>query len=450
MTTDERRADSADDASPADAEAPQDSSAGMGRRVGVVTIDQAVSGGSNVLFALLAVQVLTPGQFGLFAIVFTTYVTVIGLARALVCDPLLVHPEEATARAGSAIGSAWVVGGVLGVLVALGGVAALSWDPVLAEALWVLAACLPLLIVQDAGRYLAFTTRRPARALVLDVAWLGIQIGALTVALLVGQRSLPVFVATWAVSGALAGIGSCLQNRVGSQRPGTRWLRETWGFSWRYLIAYGSTSGGALATSVAIGTLAGARALGGLQGALLLTRPFQTVQIAGIASGTAEISRVASERRSFAMTVALRVTGFALAAALVNGAVMVLLPDSLGTLVLSDTWYEAQPLLWAAAGQLVGMSLLTGPRAGLLGTRSVRTSLAYDIISTVVILTVVVIVTPIGGIVAGMWAVAITHSVGAAVLMALLAWRIRHPEAEVSTATAHQDEPVTQQGPTAD
>ncbi len=74
-------------------------------------------------------------------------------------------------------------------------------------------------------------------------------------------------------------------------RFGLSWLRYTWGFSWRYLISYTSTQGAALGMSSGVGAIAGARALGGLQGTVLLVRPFMTFQVAAIAASVGEVAR---------------------------------------------------------------------------------------------------------------------------------------------------------------
>ncbi len=76
---------------------PVEATAGgsAGRRLSVITVDQVVSGASNLLIAVLAARFLGVESFGLFGIIFMVYVTAQGLARGVVCEPVLVHPDEA-------------------------------------------------------------------------------------------------------------------------------------------------------------------------------------------------------------------------------------------------------------------------------------------------------------------------------------------------------------------
>ena len=59
-----------------------------GRRLSTITVDQAISGGSNVLIAVLAARILGVESFGLFGIVFLVTITAQGAIRSLVCEPL--------------------------------------------------------------------------------------------------------------------------------------------------------------------------------------------------------------------------------------------------------------------------------------------------------------------------------------------------------------------------
>src|SRR6202035_2433950 len=110
------------------------------------------AGASNVLIAVLAARLLGVASFGLFGIVFLVYMMALGVNRALVNDPLLVHPLEAEGRLGEVIGTSCVLGIVVAVAVLAAGSGALLWDPRLGDALLVLGACMPLLVLQDLGR----------------------------------------------------------------------------------------------------------------------------------------------------------------------------------------------------------------------------------------------------------------------------------------------------------
>ena len=86
------------------------------------------------------------------------------LARALVNDPLLVHPEEAEERTYEVIGASSILGVALGAATALLGLAVTLVDTSLGEAIAVLGLCMPLLAIQDMGRYLGYALDLAATA----------------------------------------------------------------------------------------------------------------------------------------------------------------------------------------------------------------------------------------------------------------------------------------------
>lgn len=377
-----------------------------GRRLRVITIDQAIAGASNVLIAVLAARLLGVASFGLFGLVFLVYVLVQGVSRALVCDPLLVHPLEAQDRRGEVIGTSCVLGLLLGVAVLLAGFVVQLWLASLGNALMVLAVCVPLLVLQDLGRYLAFALQRPGSAVVLDVAWLVLLFGAVAALIATDTRTLAWFIAAWAGSGAVAGLLLLWQHPAREVRVGLSWLRYTWPFSWRYLISYSSTQGAALGASSGVGAIAGATALGGLQGALLLVRPFMTVQVAAIAASVGEISRSLGADQGLRRRVA-RISALTTGMALVNALVLLALPDRLGELVLGASWEAAEPLLLATGVQIVCLGAMTGTRAGLLGLRAIRKVMVIDIATTVMVLVASIAGAAIDGVTGALWAVAL-------------------------------------------
>jgi len=376
-----------------------------GRRLSVITIDQVIAGASNVLIAVLAARLLGVASFGLFGIVFLVYVMAIGVSRALVSDPVLVHPLEAQERLGEVIGTSIALAIAVAVVVLGTGVLARVWDHRLGNALLVLGACMPLLALQDLGRYLGFATQKPAAALVLDVTWLVLQLAAVAILFVTGTNTLAWFIAAWGGSGATAGLLLFAQYPPRNVRFGLSWLRYTWSFSWRYLISYTSTQGAALGLSSEVGAIAGARALGGVQGTVLLVRPFMTFQVAAIAATIGEVTRSLTggyEPRRHAIRTSLLAT----AVALLNALVMLVLPDRIGEVVLGASWHVAQPLLLPTGVQIVCLGMLTGVRAGLLGMRAIRTTMVLDVVGTVVVLIAASTGAVIDGAKGALWVIA--------------------------------------------
>ncbi len=381
-----------------------------GRRLRVITIDQAIAGASNVLIAVLAARLLGVASFGLFGIVFITYTMVMGVSRALVSDPLLVHPVEGDRRKGEVIGTSFMLSIGLTGIVLLAGALACLWTTSLGYALIVLALAIPLLIMQDLGRYLGFATQKPGSAVVLDVTWLVLLFGAVGILFVTDTRTLPWFIAAWGGSGAAAGLLLFAQHSIRTVRIGISWLRYTWGFSWRYLISYSSTQGAALAGATGVGAIAGPTALGGVQGAVLLVRPFMTFQVAAIAAGIGEVTRSVDDHAELNRHVA-RTTALTTGIALLNVVVMLVLPDRLGTAVLGASWSAAQPLLLPTGVQIVCLGLMTGMRAGMLGRRAIRHVMVIDVATTIVVLVATVSGAVAGGAEGALWAVAVGQAV---------------------------------------
>lgn len=374
-----------------------------------MTIDQAIAGASNILVAVLAARVLDVASFGLFALVFIGYVAAQVAARAVVCDPLLVHPDEAEARTGEVLGTGLVVGLALSLVILVAALVSYLWDAELGNAMLVLAICMPGLALQDLGRYLGFALQQPVRALALDVAWLGVLCVAAVALALSSTESLVWFIVAWAGAGAVTGLAVPVQYRSRGVRPGLSWLRTTWSYSWRYLVAATASQVAILAVSLAVGLIAGAKALGAVRGAQLLWRPFQTFQFAAVAGGIGEISRL--DDRGAVQRHVNRTTVLTTGVAVVNAAVLLLLPDALGRQVLGETWDHTVPLLVPAALQIVLVSLMSGVRAGLFGLRAVRTTTALDVSGTAVLFVVVVAGALVDGAVGAMWGLAAGQAV---------------------------------------
>lgn len=398
-----------------------------GGRLAAITVDQVISGASNLLIAILAARLLSAAQFGLFGIVFLVYTILVWVTRGLVSDTLLVHPVESRERPGEAIGTALVLAALLAGGLAAIGVGIRFWDAVLGDALFVLACCLPLLVLQDVGRYLGFATERPMRAVVLDIVWLVVMVGAVAALFATGTHSLTWLVAAWAGSGAVAGMFVCVWCGPRAIRLDLAWLRKTWAVAWRFLASYTAMQTSALGMSGEVGAIAGARALGGLQGTLVLVRPFTTFQVAATTHWMGQVARSAGRRRVWRYALAASSVTAVVAAA--NMAVMLALPDRVGETLLGASWHPAKPLLAPAAVQIVILGLLTGPQTGLLGLRAMNKVVAIGIATTIVSLTAAGVGAALGGAKGALWLVDAGQGVVMVLWWATLAAHLRRNEA---------------------
>lgn len=391
---------------------------GGGRRLTAITIDQAISSSSNFLITVLAARVLSADTFGLFGVVFLTYITTQGLARALVGEPLLVRPQESYDRPGEAIGTAALLGIAIGSVIAVAGGVAMLWDQDLGRGLLALAVCLPFLNLQDLGRYLGVATQRPSRAVALDVLWLVLQLGAVAALAVTGSETLTWFVIAWAGSGAVASGLLFWQHRDHWIILGWDWLRETWPFSWRYAMSFTSRQGSVLVASSFLAGILGARALGAVRGALVLFGPQVQLQAAAMAAGTAEVSRLDPESPDIPRHVR-RTTLLTGVVALANLLFVLVIPDRVGELILGDTWEATQTLLLPAGLQMFSLALTSGARSALLGLRKVQITLRVDIAQTVATMGTTIVGALLWDVVGAYWAMA-----GGQAVLAVLWWAV--------------------------
>ena len=401
-----------------------------GRRISVIAIDQMIAGASNLMMSVLAARVLGTVHFAFWTIIFLVYILALGIARALVHDPLLVHTEEAEKRPGEVIGTSMLLGLGVGVLVAAAGVVARLWQTDLGNSLIVLGVCMPLLMFQDLGRYLGFATKQPGRSVVLDSVWLGVLIPTVVVLYLADLHTLTWFVLAWAGVGGATGLLIFWQYRGYRVERTLAWVRYTWSFSWRYLISYSATQGSSLIGSSAVGAIAGARQLGGLNGTVLLARPFGTIQVGAVTATVAEIHRSSGEP-NVARRYSLRISAVTTVVALINGAIMLALPDKAGRQVLGATWDVAKPMLLPTAAQLVALGVITGARAGLLGLRGIRRAVVIDVVSTIGVLASTAIGAVLNGAVGALWGAALWQAALSVVWWTVFLIYSTHP-AEVS------------------
>lgn len=357
----------------------------------LVTVDQILSGTSNILVLLFIAHLLSPRDFGLFTLVFLGYSLSVVSSRALVGASVLVHPEDADDRPRAVLGSTVLLAAGAGVACTLVGLGMLALDASLAPSVICLGALLPLMLVQDVGRYLAFANARPMRAVWLDALWIVLEVGAFSALLLRGDATLLVCIVAWAGTGALSGL--LVLGQYGVPRPvdlTLAWLRSRWDFSWRSLATSVITEATTLAGFAVVSVISSAVAIAAVRAATLLTRPGSAL-LSGVAhASVAEMSRDRPTDRALRAGVRKAML-LSVLAAVANLAVLVALPDAVGRAVLGRTWEVAEPLLLAAGLQLVMIAARNGVRAALLSRREITLIMAADVTGGVLLIVLSVI-----------------------------------------------------------
>ncbi|PWN04915.1 hypothetical protein DJ010_04760 [Nocardioides silvaticus] len=358
--------------------------AGARRRMSAVTIDNIIFSVSSLVVFIWSAHVLEPVDFGRFALVLLVFVFVQGsLVRSLVSWTVMVHPEDADTRPRAVLGSALLLALGAGALCLAAGGLLLLGDSGLGASLLVVGALMPLLAVQEVGRFLSFAQAKPSRAIVIDVMWLLLTVVALVLIPLVHEMTLLWMVLAWGGTGALAGAWVFVQQGVPRGHDiSLTWLKERWNFSWRSLVAASSSATVALIGAGLVAVVSGPLAVAAVRAALLLERPSTTIQMAVATSAGADIARERSDNAGLlahqrrAMLVSLVVAGL-------NFGVLFLIPDALGELVLGDVWHLVTPLLLIIGLRVVAMAAQSGVRAALMGRRQISQVMKIDIVGTV-------------------------------------------------------------------
>lgn len=248
--------------------------------------DQLVSSATNFLVAFLAARWLEIDEFGSLVVAMSVVYGTIGLQRAVIGDPLVVHasalPAEDRRRViGDAASAAFWLGLLASLAAVLLGVTGL---PVLRELVW-FAPWLPLVLLHEAGRYGSFSEQRPGQALITDVVRAVVQTAGFVVIWLTGSVGIPTIVASWG-AGALAacGVYAVLARRSPLAGRARRWFRQSRHLSgWFFPTAVVDQVQNQVVV-VLVGALLGLAAAGGLRGVqLLILQPAQTLMVALIA-----------------------------------------------------------------------------------------------------------------------------------------------------------------------
>jgi O-antigen/teichoic acid export membrane protein len=97
----------------------------------------------------------------------------------------------------------------------------------LPDLVW-LAPFLPVILLHDAGRYAYLSEREPARALVIDLVWVGTQALVIVAMVITGTTTPGLLVASWGIGACAGATTFLLRSRARPWRGDPRrWLAET-------------------------------------------------------------------------------------------------------------------------------------------------------------------------------------------------------------------------------
>lgn len=324
----------------------------LGRYVAIG--DQAVSSISNFAAVAVVAHVATVDQFGQFSLAYAGLLLFLGSQRAFIGETLLVkHSGTGTLAVASrkgAMGASLLVG-AMGVPLFLAG-GAVAEEP--SRLLWfVIAGSLPLVLLQDVLRYLFICEGRAWAALLVDAVWAVVALGSMVV-VVSSSRTVWAVVFCWGAGAAAAlALGLVFCRVMPAPRSGWSWLRANRQPGLRYLGEFSALNASALAVLYFLALPLGAAGVGALRAAQLLFSPLNTAFSAIRMAVIPELVRTRGTpvfRKRIIETSAV-VAGLAGA----WGAAVMLLPSSVGTLVLGTTWESAAELRLPYLAQYLAM-----------------------------------------------------------------------------------------------
>jgi O-antigen/teichoic acid export membrane protein len=375
------------------------------RRVGVVTIDQILSSLSNVAALIWVAHALAPGDFGRFSMIVMIYTVAQVVSRSLISTTAIVHPEEADNHARRIVASAVMTGLIVGAACVLAGLLLQAGNNTLAGPVLALAVPLPLMMLQDVGRYLGIARQQPGRAVVLDTLWIVLMMGAFVGLGMRDGVTLTWLVLAWAGSGGIAGLW-VLGQYGPPARGGFEWLREHWAFSWRSLVSGVTSSGTVLLMGALMTLFSSVLAVAAFRAATLLSAPSTAIQLAVTTSAAADIARERGSEQAVWHHVRRAIT-IAFVVGALNLVLLVFLPDVLGEALLGESWFLVKPLMLPVALKVLLMAGQSGLRAALIGQRRITTAMVTDIVSMALICICMVAGAAIGDVKGALWAMVV-------------------------------------------
>jgi O-antigen/teichoic acid export membrane protein len=361
------------------------------RRFGWGLADQVFSSLTNFLVGLLVARAVGPREFGAFGLAYATYTLALGASRALAAEPLVVRfsagsHDQWRSAVGGATGTSIVLGAIVGTSSLF--VATLTGGP-LRSAFALLGIALPGLLVQDAWRFAFFALGRGDRAFWNDFVWAAVLFPGAALLLSSGKASMPALMAAWAIAGWTAAAVGLAQARV-RPKPSRAlwWLREQRDLAFRFFSEFVVSSGATQLSLFLIGGLATLADVGDLRAGQMILGPLNILFLGTALVAVAEAAKLLGESpakmdRAIRMVSALLTVG-----TVVWATVALLLPDSLGKVLLGRNWAGGRIVLVPLAISAIGSALSYGPMTGLRALAAARSSLrarVFDATSTVVL-----------------------------------------------------------------
>ncbi|MGI8707747.1 MAG: hypothetical protein ACR2LG_06075 [Actinomycetota bacterium] len=337
------------------------------------TLDQLISASSNVVLTVIIARSTSVEQFGAFSVVLILFSIILGVARALLGEPILtrdpihtIHPW-AVARTGGALG---IVAGTSVAIVA-------TLLPSLRPPLFALALVLPAVIAQDALRYWGFAMGRSGLMLVLDLVWLVVLLAGLCASVL-GRwtPTVPLGILYWG-AGALGSLcfGIALLAAMGRPHGGIflrplLLMRQSFPLGGQYVIQFLITYAASAAAFALAPAVMGLAAAGQLRAAFFA---YSAVNVLVAASTTVGVTLLAKRAESPSLPLVVLAESVCLTSVVVaNMVVLLVLSPSVGSSILGASFSGAQRLAVPVGLAVCVSAFGLGPASALRAAKRPR------------------------------------------------------------------------------
>jgi O-antigen/teichoic acid export membrane protein len=352
-------------------------------RIAWALVDQALSSGTNFAVTLLIARSVTIVDFGIYSIAFASYLLLLGTSRALVIHPYMVRiaslgESDATEAARQSVIGGSLLIGFAGALVF--SAASFLFTGMLSQTLLVFSATIPGLLLQDAWRFVFFGDGKPSHAALNDFVWAVCQLGLILGTLAVAGPSVPLLILAWGASGSAGAAFGFLQQKTRPDlRRAVRWVRGHRDLGLPFLGQFGLTHGNDQVQMYGITAVAGLATIGTIQAAEVLVRPLNFLTLGISVAAFPEGVRLRNRSMRALTTGMITISAVLVLAAVLLGVLLLVMPASVGRLLLGNNWEVAQPIIfWLLLHRLL-FGATEGPRMGvqILGaaSRGLRTQL---------------------------------------------------------------------------
>lgn len=398
----------------------------MARRATWGIFDQGLSSLTNVGLSIAVAHVTTKREFGAFSLAFAGYVLALGAYRAITTSPFLIrHAAEGSDRQRrhrpAVLGAALLTAILCSLVLALCGLAV---GGALRGPFIAMAAVLPLLLVQDAWRFIYFGQQRQDRACFVDIAWVVPQVALYGVVFTFGLASPVWLIVSWGGSAGVAAVAACVAAGAWPRIiSGAQFLRSHRDLIPNLFFEYVAFTGTVQSLPYVIGGVAGLGAAGAIRGAQVVLGFFNVVRMGVVPIVTVAAIRTYAQRpRSLPRLISLY-GGVMAVITLVYGLCVLAIPDSLGRALVGDTWSHARPLVLALTAMYVGQCVTEAVVTGLRARVAVAESLRLRIVVSTVLVIAALVGLFLAGVQGAAWGMAAGGLLGA--VQSRIMWSMR-------------------------